>query len=604
MIGLPAALAPWGEELARLPVDLALAIAPWVGRLSLAIGPMAEARHARSGEPDGFTGLARRGSYERLITTEWAVAELYPDEFARRAAAGEHMFLELARRGHHAARWTVAVVSAGPEQLGAPRLAHLAMLIVLARRAAAAGATFSWGVLEDRPRLALIDDVNAVAVRRLLDARTADAGGAEAVAAWRDALHGDADVEIWWIGGATDLETARAAGDPCVIVHDVLEPGVRALDVEVARRGKPARVRLALPPADDCARLLREPMPRPAASFGRTARMGGRALAVRWGSGARRMMIQLAGGRVESWPVPNSPRATIGKSRRWTYAADQDRLLALGGEERAILGAVIARRDPATIRFAQAGELERVGIDLSIDPRRFEDGRVLFELPGRCVLFRQPGKGPRLVLAYAGGLFAVDAPLTSAVRAYTTSAKHMTGSSVLAVSLSSSMMQWIEQRADGVVMLREEDQQASRGKELSVPAGVDGQPVRASFGFDTSGDPGALAVVSWSEVACTVVSRTRAPQHLVVDEPVIGVARWTDGEPALLVQQNARHLAWRRGKDHIPIATPSDDIVAVEVCTAKPYVAWVTSAGEVVVYSARHGAALLHLVPGAEETAP
>ena len=135
MIALPSALAAWADELAALPTELALALAPWVGRLALVVGPMAERRSLRAGEPDGFTGLARRGSYERLVASEWALAEHFPDEFVRRAAAGEHLFHELARRSHHGAQRAVAIVSAGPGQLGAPRLAQLALLVVLARRA-------------------------------------------------------------------------------------------------------------------------------------------------------------------------------------------------------------------------------------------------------------------------------------------------------------------------------------------------------------------------------------------------------------------------------------------------------------------------------------
>jgi len=140
MIELPAALAPWAAQLSSLPEELALALAPWVGRLALAVGPLSAVQSQRTGEPDGYSGLSRRGSYERLVIGEWGVADLFPDEFLRRAAAGEHLFLDLARREPRGALKSVAIVSAGPAQLGSPRLVHLAALIVLARRAAAAGA--------------------------------------------------------------------------------------------------------------------------------------------------------------------------------------------------------------------------------------------------------------------------------------------------------------------------------------------------------------------------------------------------------------------------------------------------------------------------------
>lgn len=103
MIDLPGGLASWAPQLAVLPSDLALALAPWVGRIALAVGSLAASQSQRSGEPDGYSGLSRRGSYERLVTAEWGVADLFPDEFLRRAAAGEHLFLDLARSEPHGA---------------------------------------------------------------------------------------------------------------------------------------------------------------------------------------------------------------------------------------------------------------------------------------------------------------------------------------------------------------------------------------------------------------------------------------------------------------------------------------------------------------------
>ena len=52
---------------------------------------------AGDGEPDGYDGIASRGIYERLVTSEWLLADEEPDEFDRRAAMGEHTFTRLAR---------------------------------------------------------------------------------------------------------------------------------------------------------------------------------------------------------------------------------------------------------------------------------------------------------------------------------------------------------------------------------------------------------------------------------------------------------------------------------------------------------------------------
>lgn len=596
MIGVPAALAAWAAELARLPTELALALAPWVGRLSLAIGPMAASPRGRRDEPDGFTGLARRGSYERLLATEWALAEMFPDEFARRAATGEHLFLELARRGHQATRWTVAVVSAGPEQLGAPRLAHLALMLVLARRASAAGAAFSWGVLEDQPRLALIDDLDAVGVRRLLDARTMVAGGAAAVHAWREALRGDRDLEIWWIGGPGDLETARAAGDPCALVHDVLEPGVHALDVEVARRGRttPARVRLPLPPPDVCARLLREAV-RPT-GVGRAAALGGVARSIHFGVDGRRLLVQTGHDRVECWPIPNSPRDQIGRARRWSVPA-QHHLIAMGSEQRVPIAAVCPHADPTTVELYRAGTDQPVRIALPPLPPVFGQLVRAGVQPGRVAWVpSRRGDHQAAVLAYAGLLFEYDGAdgqmrILSGLDA-----------SVLATAFTRARVWWMERDDVGRVAVRAAGD-PTPAVVMAPPRDVVGEPVHASFGFDEQHSGDWLAVVQWPGDTCTVAGSRQLPAHVACDARVVGVGRWQAGPAALLVQVDDHRLEWRLGTERRALPPSSDPIDWVHVCVNQGHLAWLTGAGEVSVHSARHAAAVIHLVPGGVEDA-
>ncbi len=152
MIALPGDLAPWRGMLGLFPAELAGDLGGMLPRLALAIGPMRAASPTRGGEPDGFAGIARRGSYERLLHTEWLLADEAPDEFARRASAGEHAFFQIARRSPARAASSVALFDAGPEQLGAPRIVQLAALIVLAERARRAGARFAWGCWESPTR--------------------------------------------------------------------------------------------------------------------------------------------------------------------------------------------------------------------------------------------------------------------------------------------------------------------------------------------------------------------------------------------------------------------------------------------------------------------
>ena len=56
-------------------------------------------------------------------------------------------------RAREANRLIIVLFDAGPLQLGAARLVHLALLILLARRAQEAGAELRWGILQNAPTL-------------------------------------------------------------------------------------------------------------------------------------------------------------------------------------------------------------------------------------------------------------------------------------------------------------------------------------------------------------------------------------------------------------------------------------------------------------------
>ncbi|MCB9564907.1 MAG: hypothetical protein H6708_31360 [Kofleriaceae bacterium] len=208
MTAWPSPVLAWARALA-LPEDAVAALAPWLARWRSRSGPLTATGRDGAGEPDGVDGLTRRGGYERLLLSEWALADELPDEFLRRAAGGEHLFVARAHRRPPARRRTLALLSAGPAQLGAPRLVHLAALLVLGRRAAAAGATLRWGVLE-RPGDGAVDGVDRAGVVRLVAARTAHTAGAAEVAAWRAAELASTADDLWLVGGPEVEALARA----------------------------------------------------------------------------------------------------------------------------------------------------------------------------------------------------------------------------------------------------------------------------------------------------------------------------------------------------------------------------------------------------------
>jgi hypothetical protein len=105
MISLPASLTPWSKQLSVFPHELSMAIGPLVQRIAAAIDPLHLEDVSGDDDPDGFDGLVNRGSYERLIASDWLLADEIPEEFERRATMREHLFLKTAKRDRAHGPW-------------------------------------------------------------------------------------------------------------------------------------------------------------------------------------------------------------------------------------------------------------------------------------------------------------------------------------------------------------------------------------------------------------------------------------------------------------------------------------------------------------------
>lgn len=199
---LPESLQPWRAWLDWFDPEIAAQVGEWLLRLNPLLGRSQARAQGGEAEPDGIDDLRRRGPYERLVLSEWAVADAMPDEFLRRAAHHEHLFLAPKLKSCQTDALTVAVFDAGAAQLGAPRLLHVALWILLARRAQAAQARFAWGLAHEPGQLRDADA--AEQVRALLDARHFGLPQADALNGWRDHFiaTGVPAGERWWIGGA------------------------------------------------------------------------------------------------------------------------------------------------------------------------------------------------------------------------------------------------------------------------------------------------------------------------------------------------------------------------------------------------------------------
>lgn len=177
--GLPPTLIRWAEALAPVDPALAIALGPLLHGLDELVGRM-DARNGDSGELDGFDGTTPRGDPERLLLSEWALAEEVPLEFLRRAAENELVYLRRSYRSTRTRGRVVVACDVGPDQLGPGRLVQLAALIVLVQRARNSGSEVEVRILQSGE--SLTGDLAEI-LPRWLRARSGDRTTSEACAA-------------------------------------------------------------------------------------------------------------------------------------------------------------------------------------------------------------------------------------------------------------------------------------------------------------------------------------------------------------------------------------------------------------------------------------
>lgn len=323
---LPPALASWQPELRALPRQLVLDLQPLLPHLAALLGPMHAPPVQGQGEPDGMDGLDRRGPYERLVASEWLLADEVPIEFLRRAVDGEHLFSRVRRIEPTATRHCVVLLDTGPETLGAPRLVQLVAWLALARRARMAGATFQWGIVQ-QPARGLSWHLNLGAVRRWRAARTLSPPD---VSAWADRLDPlGQDDERWWIGGSA---LGRPDGARVVLREPLsLE---RVVSLQLDRNGTSQTTQVPLPDPIACIRAFRQKLIPPSAQ----TPLDDVAACLGWSQDGRRLLIVRADGTGESVHVPTRgmlARQPAGRTRRCPPPPD-GALLALGHVGRSV----------------------------------------------------------------------------------------------------------------------------------------------------------------------------------------------------------------------------------------------------------------------------
>ncbi len=318
MTRLPRELAPWTPFLEMFPDEAAHTIWPWLQRLHALVGDVHLTSERMSGEADGFDGLTRRGIYDRLVTSEWALLEFIPEEFIRRAAMNEQLFLQPVRKSPQEAKRSVMLFHAGPDQLGAPRLVHLALLITMARRAIASRTSFAWGILQNPPDLS--EGFSAEHLRLLINARTWGAPESRHIGRWKDALVSIQPDDLWVVGSSGLTQLPRLLHSSMIVVDQPLEIPATYLSVSAARHGNAPhmKVRLEIPAQDAAVHLLRateyrRTVTRPAATTLEAPGVSGE-IQLSWDG--RRLFTRGVNSRLVAYHIPNSSGEPPGKTQR------------------------------------------------------------------------------------------------------------------------------------------------------------------------------------------------------------------------------------------------------------------------------------------------
>lgn len=241
--------------------EMQATLAPWMARLDRVIAVGFDSRLSDSGDVDGYDGLGRTGSLDRLMVSDWLLAQDYPDEFLRRFSDRELSYYQFAFEQPANSSQITVLFDVGPDQLGSPRLAHIALFVLFARRAAVSGVSFRWGIAQDRDTT-LYSDIGSDAVQRLLAARSFNVIDEDALQRWQAVLA--ADSSVWWVT-AVDAMPGRATQRVCI---KQLQDSQLSLSI-VADFGQ-RELLLACPATPVCVRLLRDPyreeLPTPALS--------------------------------------------------------------------------------------------------------------------------------------------------------------------------------------------------------------------------------------------------------------------------------------------------------------------------------------------------
>jgi len=603
-MNLPPSLAPWAGYLNIFPAEVSLALGPMIQRVSMLIGSPQPRLNEKEGEPDGFDGLNRRGTYERLLLSEWMLADELEDEFMRRAVMGEHLFLNRAHSSPVGTRSSLALFDAGPSQIGSPRIAHIAALIVLANRADSARSTFSWGVLQ-QPETPAYRDVNAGNIINLLGARSHCEVSDTHVASWEEQLATWSGLDdVWLIGGnrLSRIQTEKRSSR--LYVEDILEPEKRELRLSCnSASGSLSEVILELPKNNISTRLLRDPFDAAVSEIQKTPATTYTGSGLLFDMTGTKLFTRTAKWGVTAFNVPNSPRAGAGKPRSY-HTRKWQSVCAAGRVGRAI--ALISTED----RFVHLEYCRQAPIKLPPGDYTGYNGNVFFAPSADdgplTPCFSVPWDGEMAAIDGAGSLFRFSRlngepkslgsrPLSGTV--------HLVATDVLAVNVFASRFVYVGREwPDNEFRIV-----SIGGGHIDRATTFEGKALRAFFGpslAHTHPQYGLLALEQTEFQWLVICSSERKELVKPYGAKVFGVLvdERSLAEPGLLALEDDLQTVslngsnWRKEilRAHAPIKH-------ITLSQRAPYIAYSTVDGLIVIYSVHHRADLCRYLPEGEK---
>ena len=602
-MNLPPSLAPWAGYLQIFPEEVSLALGPIIQRISMVIGSPQPRFNENEGEPDGFDGLNRRGTYERLLLSEWMLADELEDEFMRRAVMGEHLFLNRAHSSPVGTRASLALFDAGPSQLGSPRIAHIAILIVLAHRADSAGSNFSWGVLQ-QPETPAYREVNSGTIMTLLNARSHSEVSDVEVAAWEEQLATWSGLDdVWLIGGKrlSRIQTEKRSSRLCV--EDILEPGKRELRVSCnSASGSSSEVTLELPKHNISTRLLRDPFEAAVPKIQRTTASTYTGSALLFDMTGTKLFTRTEKWCVTAFNVPNSPRAGTGKPKKYQSRTWRS-VCAVGRVGRAI--ALISPEERLVhVEFCRQGEMR-------LPPGNYTgyNGNVFFTPSADdgplMPCFYLPWEGEIAALDGAGSLFRFS-PLKGESKSIgskpLSGMVHLIATNVLAVNVVNSRLVYV-----GREWPDNQFRVVSIGQNVSRNTPVEETALRAFFGPASHFDHPEFGLLALEQTPFSWIVFGEKVHEILMkarDALVFGVLvdERLSAEPGLLALEDDRRTVTLNGRNwRKEILEAHTSVKHIALCQRASIIAYSTVDAEIVIYSVRYGVDLCRYLPGGEK---